>query len=498
MAAQPQPVSASPTELVELCAADNRLYCDALFPSTFRQESPPFHDEIWSLLEDRAHRYVAAEVFRGGAKTTLLRAYTSKRIAYGASRTILFVSAAQDLSEKSIAWIKGQIVRNSTWAGVFGLERGPKWTDNEIKISNKALGIDITLVALGITGQIRGINIEDYRPDLIVVDDPCDEENTATPEQRRKTSDLFFGALDKSLSPETECPDAKMVLLQTPLNREDLISNCARDPQWAHRKFGCFDDSGKSRWPARYTTERLKRAKEAHILRGQLDLWMREMECQIVSSESCDFRESWLQYYEDYEIPQLQNMMICIGIDPVPPPSERELEVGLRRKDYEVISAVGVADGNYYVLDLVRSRGHSPEWTLAQLFEMIGKWRPIKVRVESVGYQRTLKWLIEQEMNKRHHWIQVEPAIDKRAKSVRIRQAFSGIGSARRLFVRKSYVNLIDQFTTYPNCVHDDDLDSVSIALDGVKRFGGLSDDSELIPEGQDSAPELVGWRQAP
>ena len=89
-------------ELIHLCAPGLRAYSKTFFPKTVPQTSPPFHEEIARAVENSHNRFVSIEVFRGGAKTTLLRLLTSKRIAYGISRLILYVSETQEHSKRSI------------------------------------------------------------------------------------------------------------------------------------------------------------------------------------------------------------------------------------------------------------------------------------------------------------------------------------------------------------------------------------------------------------
>lgn len=487
-----KPVGLVPAnELVTLCAADTQLYCRTFFPQAFRQKSPPFHEEIDGLLENRINRHVAIEVFRGGAKTTKLRAYASKRIAYGISRTILFVSDSQGHSMKSLQWLRKSVEHNKRWRSVYGLSRGRKWTDEIIEIEHHAFGHTSTVLALGITGQVRGVNIDDYRPDLIVCDDPCNEENVATPEQRKKLNDLFFGALEKSLAPRSESPDAKMVLLQTSLNKEDLINACHTDATWATRRYGCFDEQGESRWPDRFSSEILRHDKQAHADRGNLLLWLREMECTVVSEETSDFKEDWLRYWHEADLPN--GMVTYIGIDPVPPPSDREMATGLVRKDEEVLSVVGVYDGDYYLLEYASSKGHTPEWTVAQFFRLVDKWKPIKVRVEGIAYQKTLKWILERAMQERKRFVQIDAPSDQRKKRHRLLQAFSGIASQKRFFVHRSMVEFKSQFVSYPQVVHDDVLDATAMALAAALEFPV---ESELI-----AAPKLEplgSWRYAP
>ena len=118
-------------EAVRLGAVDNEIYARTFFPNTFRQPSPPFQREIWHDLNDPTVRFSNQRIFRGGAKTTIARVNTSKRIAYGVSKTILYVGASEGAAARSGAWLRNNIERNKLWAGTFALTPGRKWTDIE-------------------------------------------------------------------------------------------------------------------------------------------------------------------------------------------------------------------------------------------------------------------------------------------------------------------------------------------------------------------------------
>src|SRR4030065_2240744 len=219
-------------ELVTLAAMDSELYARVFFPKTVRQTSPPFHREMDAVLDSDA-RLVAFMIFRDGAKTTKVRLFISKRIAYGISRTIVVVGKSQDHARRTIEWLMRAVEFNSTWVQTFGLRKGSKWTSEEIEIFHGIDEVPIRGIGLGITGSTRGINVDDYRPDLIGVDDPCDAENNATPQKRETTDDFINGSLRNSLAPVSENPLAKMVFIQTTLHVEDSIKRCMRDSSWS-------------------------------------------------------------------------------------------------------------------------------------------------------------------------------------------------------------------------------------------------------------------------
>ncbi len=470
-------------ELVNLCAIDTELFCHTFLPKAFRQTSPPFHKDIYNALDTPDYRHLAVECFRGSAKTTILRGFGLKRICYGISRTIMFVSASQAHASRSLRWVKGQIQYNKLVREVFEVEKGEKWSDEELQIYHKKLDITVTIIAAGITGQTRGVNVDDHRPDLIIVDDPDDEESTATPDQRKKTSDRFFGAIDKSLTPESENPEAKLVLLQTSLNKEDLINQCQADSTFASFNFGCFGEDGESAWPERWTTKLLRDDKQAHIARGQLLLWLREMECVVGDEETAAFNNIKLM---DYDVLP-EGMLTIMGIDPAPPPSPRQIQAGLKHKDSEVLSMWGYFNGGVYLLEDSGTKEVDPQHTENEFFRLCIKYKPLKVIVEGVAYQRTLKFQLERAMRDKKTYFVVEAKTDKRKKYHRIAQAYSGVGALGLLFVKITSVFFREQFAVFPNGKFDDYLDAGAMAVEELLTIGPtMAPLTEGTPEAQE------------
>lgn len=501
-------------ELLLLCAEDSDFYCHHWFPNTFTSSSPYFHDEMWKLLDDHSKRYVAFKVFRGGAKTTVTRAYTTKRIAYAISRTILILSETQDHSIRSLRWIKKQVEFNTRWTEFYGLKKGSKWTDEWIEIEHLVEGITINILAVGITGQIRGINLDDHRPDFIIADDPCNEENTATPAQRKKISDLFFGAMSKSLVPPTASPSAKIALLQTPFNSADLIETCMKDPSWSTYSCGCFfEGTSDSAWEQVFPTDYLRQEKKDHTRRNQLSLWLREMEVKVVSEETSVFLGGWLKVYAWGDWPD--QMRTFMAIDPLPPPTELAIQQGLHNKDFEAFAVVGRQPGvrKIHLLETRYKRGHYPDWTLKSFWELVDRWQPVRIRVEPVAYQATLKWLLEQSMLHKRRFVHIVEQstwrsgnkVDRRKKLYRISDALTNVCSNGQFYYcPEVHEEFASQFITYPNAAGNDDVleavaEATSLALEEQSFDDGLNEEEELEPQVGEYIPKLVaksygGW----
>lgn len=474
-------VSVPLKEIIDLCAVDSLLYEKHFFPETARMEPALFHGEMMQIF-DGPDRYCNFQIMRDGAKTTKFRLFASKRVAYGISRTIMIVGKNQDHAIRSVAWVKKQVETNKKWVEAFGLRKGDKWTDSEIQIQNTVNGTATWVVAFGITGSVRGVNFDDYRPDLILIDDVVAEENSLTEEQRDKTMKLVFGALKESLVPATENPFAKMIILQTPQAFEDVSQRAMKDPQFRSLRYGCWTketedaplQERESSWPARYPSATLRAEKQAAIVRNELSIFTRERECKLINAELSKFKEDWLQFYgpdEKEQEPEWSDMWVEMAIDPVPPPSEQALAKGLKGKDYEAIAVAGKKGGKYFLLETVYSRGHDPSWTIAEFFRLANKWRPKKTIVEAVAYQRTLAWLLRQAMKEQGRYYVIETYDDKRRKYHKIVDGLHGVTSNKQLFIRRGdHDEFCSQYVAYPNVPHDDVIEAVAVVMTSLQR----------------------------
>ena len=169
-----------------------------------------------------------------------------------------------------------------------------------------------------------------------------------------------------------------------------------------------------------------------------------------------------------------------LAIDPTPPPSDAQMEKGFVGSDYEVLQVWGRRGDNYYLQERRSARGETPDWTMANAFELALKYRVITIVVESLNYQRTLKWLLEKEMQRRRVYFTVLPFIGKN-KYARIRSTIAPQASHGHIWVRPDDTPFIAQFETYPSSDHDDELDCASIALSAlVNPYAAGGDATEL------------------
>lgn len=471
--------SISRDDAIEMGAVSGMFFNRFFLPKTFSLIPAPSHYAITKFLDDPVPQFKALKLPRDFAKTTFCRAKALKKVCYGLTRTGLFTSDAKPHAKKSVRWLSRNIKFNKLIRQIFGLEIGMPDSGDELEILNRELGTRSYFQAQGMTGQLRGLNEDDNRPDFELCDDPCNEENTGTREQIEKLSNLFFGSLVNSLAARSIVPTSELLLAQTPLASGDLIDLACRDSSFSSMALSVFDEGGESNWPAKWSTKLLISQKQGYIDRNQLHIWLREKECRISDPALTAFDPEWISIYESNERDLPDGMVFFLCVDPVPPPKDdRAVNKMLYKGDWEVWLVMGVSpNGDYWFCDGDRNRGHKPDWSMHTFERLMRQWNPLAVGVETTIYQRVLAYNIRQKMQEMRRYARVHEIEDKRKKYNKIIDNFTGPASARKIHIHRKLQHLIEQFQEYPQTTKDDDIDCGSICIQTADEcYGGVID----------------------
>ncbi len=233
-------------EVLALCGlAAESLPVFASEIMSFEQENAGFHDEIDGYLSNPYMKNIAVAVSRGHGKTNHLAiALPAWAMALNHNIRILLVSSTGELSQKSLGAIIDIVERNPryrAWAKIIDemrigvrprrrarQNRDENWTANSITIERDTIAMrDATIEAAGLFGPVLS-----RRSDLIIVDDVCTQENSASEEQRQKVKDFFRQSLLPTLVP----PGGRVIVIGTPWHEDDLMSELLKDPQFQVKK----------------------------------------------------------------------------------------------------------------------------------------------------------------------------------------------------------------------------------------------------------------------
>ncbi len=460
-------------------------YC---FPTALKKSTPPFHTNIYKDLANNEKRRVLIAAPRGTAKSTVTTLiYPLWKAAFKKSNEELFIviiSESQAQSINFLSRIKYHLTYSTQFKQIFG-DLGPetasKWTHTDIVLANGT-----RMVAVGTGQRVRGFLQGDTRPNLIIVDDFESELNAYTPEARAKNRKWLTEAVIPSLSDE-----GKIAMIGTVISEDCFLCWAKESSAWNVLWFSIWDENEKSIWPERFPKERILSIKEEFKSVGNINGFFQEYMNIAQSPDDAPFQPDWIKLHHwDYKRIQGQNCLIknegeeneeikpvevYTGVDPASSLSARA--------DYFVIATIAIdSDNNRYLIDLYRNR-ISPAEQPNMIIKTFKKYRPRRVKVETVGYQEALRTAVRELMREENLYIPgLESGVKPRnSKSERL-LSLVPLFAKGSFYFRPEDTHAQAEFLSYPKGKHDDIMDAIWTALDGAKPcrkkdFERISDD---------------------
>jgi len=266
---------------------------------------PPatFHPQLVHALEDEALKRLLIIGFRGSGKSTFGSLALPLWAALEHPEKFPFIILVSDstrqatlnisalkyelennlLIKQDYGEIKGNVIEDFTLQG-----DGEEWQKQNIVLSN---GVRILARSRG--QKVRGLRHLQYRPKLVIVDDPEDGEWVRTKENRDKTDRW----LHSEVMPGMDARKGKLVVIGNLLHMDALLSRL-KTPGSGFKvlEFPLIDSKGICTWPAMYPTEQALKDKERDM--GAI-AWQREMLLKIVADEGQIITPEDIHYYDE-------------------------------------------------------------------------------------------------------------------------------------------------------------------------------------------------------
>jgi len=171
-------------------------------PTIFQYNYPPVFQALWSLLLDYSSRtrdfsQLALGLPRGFGKSTFLKIFILFLILHSSKRFILVLCATAQLAENIISDV-ADMLEEPNIKSIFG-----DWKVG-IEKDTQALKIfgfrnrTIILQALGAGSSVRGINVKNERPDVMLFDDIQTREQANSELQSTQLLDWMIGTAMKA------------------------------------------------------------------------------------------------------------------------------------------------------------------------------------------------------------------------------------------------------------------------------------------------------------
>jgi len=479
-------------EGLRLAYKDLIAFGKLFLPDDFmRSETPPFHYEVSDHIDDKKCKQLAIILPRGHGKTVLTKASILKDFVFCPKDDMLFyawVSATQKLSVGNMDYIKHHLEFNDRFLYYFGKNKGNKWTEEDIELSNGCKLISKSNVA-----GIRGGAKLHKRYDLIVLDDFEHEANTITRDARDKNANLVTAVVYPAIEPHT----GRLRVNGTPVHYDSFINNLLINYErskgnkekfaWEIITYKAILPSGEPLWSSFFPSSKLKEKKKFYQDSGQPSKFYQEYMMEVQSLEDALWTREHIKYWKgmyEYDPDTNQNFLV-IGGEQVPVNTfvgcDPATDIDTKESDFSVIMAVAVdKENNLYVIEYERHRSIPTigqkaldgkvvgrKGVVDHILDMHNKYHCISSTVEDVAMNRSVFQALNEERRRLNKFdIAVIP--EKPGGTQKINRVYSGLSgrfSMGTVYLRENMFDLINEIVTFgPRMAHDDTVETLYYA----------------------------------
>lgn len=464
-------VSASLEEIKARARLDFNFFCYLALPSVVTSPFPPFYLAVFALLAWDEQELGVEELLRaaiglprGHAKTTFLKLLIAYFIVHMRIRFAVIVCANEGLAANLLADIS-RILRSKNMVDVYG---GVKSVVNRADQHEFWQGDQyVILYAVGWSGGVRGLNIDNKRPDFILLDDAQTQENALSEAESNKLLTTLVGTIFKAIDVRGF---RRIVYLGNMYVGNCVLEMLRKNKAWISMVTGAILQDGQPLMPSVHSLESL-RASFAHDSdMGKADSWyaevMNDPQATALKLLSVPLPESDILIpinglgRSDDGIPIWDGAFIVI--DPA----------GYKKTSDDNVIVVGKRlDDKIYAVDY-ECGIFDPKDVVAKTIAFALEYDVTLICVEDVGYQATLlfwmkEFLVAQELD----YIALEvlkPA--GRSKESRIRMSIAAILRRDTIIhstqLRNAYLNQERDYKIGVKDNRDDLLDAVAYIED--------------------------------
>lgn len=353
-------------------------------PLAFRYLLPPVLMGVWALLcreiaKGRSFSQIALGIPRGHAKTTLIKLFILYCILFTNRKFILIIGRVASNAENILSDVIDMLDERNIVA-LFGSWRLDKQTDRNDLKKFSFCGRSIVIAALGAGGSVRGLNLKNERPDVMIFDDIQDADDAKSEVVSNNLEDWMLGTAMKAKSPF----GCLMIFIGNMFpGKYSLLRKIKDNPTWIKFIAGAILADGNALWEELRPKAGLISEFENDLAAGKPEIFLSEVmndtESNISANVDVSTIKSWP--WKVGEICQGKFILIdpAAGKTGSDPCSIGYFEVydglpGLRRLD----------EGNY-----------SPGQTISKSLIMALQTGARLIVVESNAYQSTLLYWFE-------------------------------------------------------------------------------------------------------
>ena len=457
----------------------------AFLPNDFlnKSQSPPFHyDVAEKLITTKPGARICNIMPRGFGKSILAKAAILHKICFSPTderNFIAWVAEEQGQAIDHLKYLRNHLESNKSIQYYFGQLAGDlagkRWTEKDLVTSKGD-----RIIAKGTTQRLRGRTEIDVRYTGIILDDFESELNTKTPERRSEIKKWVVSTVYPALE-ESPGREGWIWLSGTIVHFDSFLQTTVEGFREAKETGSTYPwdlnfyravENDKPMWPEQFPLEKLERKKAEFAEAGMLNKFAQEYMNDARDVSSASFKIDRIKFHNgtfrkenNFSFLELKGESIPInvylGVDIA--------ATATSTSDYQCIVVMGIdSDKNRYVLDYYRER--IPTFDLPQIIiDYARKYSPVRrVTIETEAAQEMVRDMTTRLASDDRRLM---PGLFKGVrppggikKQDRLETSLGAIVNSKKLYVRKSMTELVDEMFEHPVSRHDDLMDALYYA----------------------------------
>jgi hypothetical protein len=482
--------------------ANTKYYAKTFFPGTFYSPFSNLHNQIFDAI-DSGHKKIAIAAPRGLGKTSIARTVAQKAIMFRMANFIVYLMNSATVAEMQTENIKRELLTNRMVRGIFG---NIKESDFEYemdeqfsKLSWVAYGNTLVLPR-GAGQQVRGLNWNNHRPEIVIVDDLENKELIKTKENRDAIKQWFYSDVLKSFNFYKK--NWFVIYIDTIKHEDSLLQELMDSPDWYSIRLSICDENYKSLDPNYMTDSEIEHEVAEHRRLGTLDLFYMERMNIPVAKENASFAIEYFKEHDEVELWKDRNLENVVIVDPAK-------TTNLKSADSAIVGiGVDVKKGMLRFRDCVSEKLH-PDELYDAAFAMAARLRTKTIGVEVTSLEEFIKQPFINEAKKRglvieFIWLKARGGQnDEKGKVERIKGLIPYYRQGRVTHNKAVSGKLEQQLLSFPKSKLWDVMDAFAYIVEMMELGGryfespeeNYDNPSEDEYDDIDNAPELDEWR---
>lgn len=265
-------------QVIELARTSLDFLAGLCMPLIFKFCFPPVFISIWLWLVSYVHKardfsQLAIGLPRGFGKTSVIKLFILYCILFTKKQFILVINDTAAKAENTISDVI-DMLEEPNIKSVFGdWKLGVEKDTQEIKKFGFR-GRNIIIAALGAGSSMRGLNIKNIRPDVMIFDDIQSRETADSEVLSTNLEKWLVGTAMKAKSP-TGC--LYIFLANMYPTKWSLLRRLKANPTWIKFIAGGILSNGESLWEELQPIEQLKKEFQNDLSMGRPEIFYSEV-----------------------------------------------------------------------------------------------------------------------------------------------------------------------------------------------------------------------------